>query len=69
MDSRRTFCANSTFSIRSYKHPGVTYDTVKALVRATISGLKREFIQTQDPSGNAAVLIEQEVNVVGGGNA
>ncbi len=47
----------------------MTYDTVKALVRATISGLKREFIQTQDPAGNAAVLIEQEVNVVGGGKA
>ena len=65
MDSRRTFFANSTFSIRSCKHTRVTYDTVKALVSTAISGLTREFIKTQDPAGNAAVLIEQEVNVAG----
>ena len=44
----------------------MTYDTVKAPVNATIAGLKREFIPTQDAAGNTAVLIEQEVNVAGG---
>ena len=43
---------------------GVT--PVKGIVNATIAGLKREFIQTQDAAGNSAVLIEQEVNLAGG---
>ena len=45
---------------------GVTYDTVKALVNLTNARLEKEFIRTQDAAGNAAVLIEQEVNVAGG---
>ena len=31
---------------------GVTYDTVKAPVNATIAGLKRDFLQTQDATEN-----------------
>ena len=37
---------------------------VDSMHRNLCKSLKRDFIPTQDAAGNAAVLIEQEVNVV-----